>query len=165
MSVTSLATVADRVTYQLARAIGVFALIGFLVHICLDVTVRAIFGLSWRSTLDFTAYWYMPVLIFAGFAVAEHAREHMEVNILTERLTRGARHALEPLAVGCMVTFAVLVSWYGLEGALEDMELRESGVISGLPLWPLRFMVPFGATLLLIQAVCSYILRRTDSDD
>ncbi|QBX55945.1 TRAP transporter small permease [Nocardioides seonyuensis] len=160
MSLVRITTVVDRMTYELARAIGVVAMLGFIVHISVDVFVRATAGQSWRSTLDFTAFWYMPLLVFAGFAVAEHAREHMEVNILTARLTRGAQDALEPLALICMTTFAALVAWYGLEGAREDMELGKAGVISDLPLWPLRFMVPVGAGLLIVQVLCSHVLRR-----
>lgn len=160
MSITRVATVADRVTYELARAIGVVAILGFVIHISLDVAVRSSLGTSWRSTLDFVAYWYMPLLVFAGFAVAEHAREHMEVNLLTARLSLVAQRALEPLALVCMVVFAALIAWYGLEGALEDQASGKSGLVSGLPLWPLRFMVPIGAALLIVQVMCSHALGR-----
>ncbi|MGB0086782.1 MAG: TRAP transporter small permease subunit [Rhodomicrobiaceae bacterium] len=49
--------------------------------------------------------------------------------------------------------------WYGIPYALTSFQIREVTIYSprGLPIWPLKMLIPIGALLMLIQGVAELI--------
>lgn len=128
----------------LVNGIGALAVAVMAVHICVDVVLRYLFNAPGGDTLAVTTYYYMIGIAFMGMLAAEERRDHIQVTVLADRLSPAGRMATSLFASGLTLLLLAAFTWYGLETALENMEQREVAGATELPVWPARFLVPFG---------------------
>ncbi|MFZ5555734.1 MAG: TRAP transporter small permease [Pseudomonadota bacterium] len=96
----------------------------------------------------------MVVVVFLGIPLAQARRNHIRVELPVRHLPpaacRGlefAQHALSALLFG-------LVAWFGWQAGLHSFRVGEfaAGLIN-YPIWPARFTLAFGATLMTVQCL------------
>lgn len=96
----------------------------------------------------------MVVVVFLGIPLAQARRNHIRVELLVRLLPPWARrgfdfvqHALSALLFG-------LVAWFGWQAGLHSFRVGEfaAGLIN-YPIWPARFALAFGATLMTVQCL------------
>jgi TRAP-type C4-dicarboxylate transport system permease small subunit len=90
--------------------------------------------------------------------VAEGA--HISIPYLAERLSPGARRALDLFNAALMILFAALCVWWGMRAALRVMNLPT--IALGLPTGILYLVLPLGMALTILR-LCVHVrtlLRR-----
>jgi TRAP-type C4-dicarboxylate transport system permease small subunit len=130
---------------------GVLAIIVMMFHIVGNALARTFWNSPLENTLEITEFWYMPILGLLGIVVAEARKQHIIVDIVYVYFPRIAQRGIYVLI--CVVTAVLMVAfaWYGLEAAQHSHEIRRTGGVTGLPIWPVYYLVPVSFLALVIQ--------------
>lgn len=149
-------SVAERVVARLSDLFGYLggtAVALLMVHVVIDVTGRMFLNTPAPATLEVSQYWYMPLLVFCGLPLAARVHEHISAPIVFDRVSPKVQ--LEFTLIGSVITVAMLLAmaWFGLEEAMTLMRQGATGIASGIPIWPVRFIVPLATSLFAAQVV------------
>ncbi|HMW16759.1 MAG TPA: TRAP transporter small permease subunit [Accumulibacter sp.] len=139
-----------------------------IIWLVLLVTLIAAGNALMRYTVNYSSnafleiQWYLFSTIFlfgAGYTLMRN--EHVRIDLIAGRLSRRAQTWIDifgilffllPMAVTVMY-----LSWPIFVLAWQNNE--QSSNAGGLPLWPVRLVVPIGFFLLVIQAISELIKR------
>lgn len=151
---------APSVLERITNAAGIFGGIGILLllfHVVADVTSRHAFNRPLYGTLEISQYWYMPMIVFLGLAMAERTDQHISAPIVYDRLR--PRLQLEFAAIATVLSVLLLVgfAWFGFEEAVTLMNQGAAGIVSQVPIWPTRFLVPLGSLLFALEIIAKFI--------
>lgn len=146
-----------RVGRRVLEGLAIVGVAAMILHTAVDVSRREFFGGSAAGTIEYVTNYYLIGVAFLGLVVAQKQREHIEVNVLFDRLPQLSRRGVFLVMNLIAVAFVLALAWYGWQSAAENMQQGEhSGVVS-LLIWPSRFLVPIGcvayAILLSADAV------------
>ena len=164
------ARIVDELNARVARAVGWLVLIMSLVSAGNAVSRKA-FNLSSNAFLE--AQWYLYAAVFLLAAGATLQRNgHVRIDLITARLSLRTRLRLEIIGtVFLLVPFVSLVLHYSWPYFLDALANREVSLnAGGLPVWPVKLLIPAGFALLLLQGAAQAIkataaLRGQLSDD
>lgn len=139
--------------------IGMIAIVAMVIHILAEVIGRSFFNHPIPGTLDYVTYYYMVIVSFVGMYMGQRRREHVSVTMVIDRLGIRARLILTVLGNLLTAVLLGLFVWLGAENALHQMALGEySGAgVSGVIIWPARFIVPITLGMFLITLVAQTI--------
>ena len=125
------------------------AIVLLMSHVLLNVLMRYGFNAPVRGTNEIVAAWYMPVIAFSGFILAQYFDRHISANIVFDQLP--LRVQREVVIGGLLLCVAVcgLFAFFTLEEATHSFSINRR-VITGsqsLIVWPATFAAPiaFGA--------------------
>ncbi len=139
-----------------------------IIWLVLIVTLIAAGNALMRYTINYSSnafleiQWYLFSAIFlfgAGYTLLRN--EHVRIDLVAGRLSKRAQTWIDifgiiffllPMAVTVMY-----LSWPIFVLAWQNHELSSNA--GGLPLWPVRLLVPIGFFLLVIQSVSELIKR------
>ena len=139
-----------------------------IIWLVLIVTLIAAGNALMRYTINYSSnafleiQWYLFSAIFlfgAGYTLLRN--EHVRIDLVTGRLSKRAQTWIDIFGiVFFLLPKAVTVmylSWSIFVLAWQSHE--QSSNAGGLPLWPVRLLVPIGFFLLVIQSVSELIKR------
>jgi len=138
--------------------IGVSFLIIFLMlAIPFEVVMRYIFKNPTEWSLEITQYILCALIAFGG-AFTLRVQGHVNVDILYGRFNMKTRSLVNVFTYLILFFYLVLLIWKSGAVAARSMAWGEtSSSAFNPPIWPVKFFIPIGAALLLLQAVVSYI--------
>src|SRR5699024_1779201 len=144
----------DKILMRLTNFFGVLGGIGIvmlMLHVVLDVSLRFLLNKPIQGTLEFSQFWYMPIIVFLGLAIAERTDQHISAPIVYDRLS--PRLKIELTIVSTVLSVALLIgfAWYGYQEALTHLQQRSAGIVSEVPIWPARFLVPIGCVMFALE--------------
>jgi TRAP-type C4-dicarboxylate transport system permease small subunit len=130
---------------------GILTIFIMMLHVVANALGRAFWNSPLENTLEMTEFWYMPVLGLLGIVVAEARKQHIIVDIVYVYFPRIAQRCI--YVVICVVTAVLMAAfaWYGLEAAQYSHEIRRTGGVTGLEIWPVYYLVPVSFLALVIQ--------------
>jgi len=134
---------------QAGGLLGGLAITLMMVHVTVDVVARKLFGAPLPGTLAIVTYYYMVLIAFAPLAAVERVRGHIGIGAI-EFVPVLVRHQAW---ISLVTGFAMaLLAWRGWVGAVRDWTIGAVQVQGNavVPVWPARFLVPFGAGLMAI---------------
>lgn len=132
------------------------ACLAMMLHVIADVVGRTFFNRPLPGTLEITQYWWMMAIVFGAFGYAQVRGDHIRATIVPELMGPRGQRGAEILAVALLAVLGVFVAYYGWHAALASREIREvSNSSPPVPIWPLVFLVPFGAISLTLQCIAS----------
>jgi C4-dicarboxylate transporter, DctQ subunit len=126
-----------------------------------SVVFRYLFSTPIRGVDEATGYFVVAIVAF-GAADALRRGDHIGIDILTERLSAGARRVLDRIGLVFVVGFALVLLWTAWHtvsfswsfGLYSNQALR-------MPMWiPQSALIP-GAILLALVALAKLIERRS----
>ncbi len=135
--------------------LGTFCIIALISLVFIDVLARNIFNKPIPGVMEVTEHWLMVPMAFVGIWWAGLKNEHVRVTILTEVLGSKSRLVAELIVGVCAVMFLLLMSWIGLEVAIESYQDGEYAGAFKIITWPVRFVAAFG----LFSFACVIALR------
>jgi TRAP-type mannitol/chloroaromatic compound transport system permease small subunit len=165
----------NRVIYaidELSRTVGhafAWCLVILTIGTTYEVFVRYVLNEPTSWAFDFSYLMYGAMFYMAG-AYTLSRGGHVRADMFF-RLWRPRTQAMVELVLYVIFFFpgvlALVLSGWGY--GFESMRIRESSVNSpaGVPIWPLKMLIPFGAGLLALQGVaevlrCLLCLRTGD---
>lgn len=100
------------------------------------------------------AVYLLIALAFFGLAPTDRAGEHIQIDVLTKRLSGRVRTRLQVLTAGAVAIFASIAVWGGWEMVAQSLKFgRRSLTLLAVPVWIPQLALPLGMTLLVIAMV------------
>ncbi|MEJ2739978.1 MAG: TRAP transporter small permease [Dehalococcoidia bacterium] len=122
----------------------------FMFMVVSDVTGRFLFSKPVPATTEIGST-VLAFVIFMGLAMTMANKQHVRVEILTNRLPRRWQFWMELFAL--VLCFAVVFTmvWYGLPFLIASIKIREAYPTWGVPLYLAKAALFFGTLLFAIQ--------------
>jgi TRAP-type mannitol/chloroaromatic compound transport system permease small subunit len=149
----------DRVNAWIGRAVMWLILAAILVSAA-NATVRKVFDISSNAWLELQWYLFGAAFLFAA-AYTLQRNEHIRIDIVSNHLPKGLRHAIEILGhLGMLIPFCLLMLWETWPNVLQSYEIGEtSSNYGGLLIWPGKSFIMVGFALLFVQGISELIKR------
>jgi len=147
---------------QLSRSVGhafAWCIVILTLGTCYEVFVRYVLNAPTAWAFDMSYLMYGAVFFMAGaytLSRGGHVRADMFYRLWRPRTQAAVELVLYILFFFPGVTALVISGWqYGF----DSMKIFESSVNSpaGVPIWPLKMLIPFGAGLLVLQGVAEVL--------
>ena len=160
---TRIVAAIDALSRAIGRAVSllIFAMIAI---IAVEVVSRYFFNRPTAWVQDFSG-WLQVAYVFLGAAFALQRGYLIRVDVVYGRLSPRTQAVIDlTFSTVLFACFATVIIWKGLEFALASYRMGEvsaSGVWGG-PVWPAKFLVPIGMTLLALAwlaQICRAALR------
>lgn len=121
---------------------------------------RKAFDLSSNAFLELQWYLFGATYLFAA-AYTLQRNEHIRIDIISNHLPRGVRHAIELFGHVCMLLpFCALMVWETWPNMMESYRIGEgSSNYGGLIVWPAKACIVIGFVLLFFQGISELIKR------
>ena len=117
---------------------------------------------DWSSNAWLELQWYLfgaAFMLAAAYTLQRN--EHIRIDIVSSRLPRSARHAIELVGhVLMLLPFCALMVWESWPDMVESYSIGEnSSNYGGLIVWPAKAFIVAGFALLFIQGISELIKR------
>lgn len=126
--------------------IGVAVMGVMVLHITVDVVARYFFDLALPGTIAFVSNYYMVAVTFLPLVIAEQMRQHIEVEVLAQKLPEALQCALRVLVWLIALGIFTLLGWESSREAMRawrtEMFIVEHSV--RIDTWISYFMLPAG---------------------
>jgi len=143
------------IVHRALLVLGCVMTVILVAQIFVHAMARWLFNHPFIATTDLVRSWWMPILCFVGFVVAEQTREHISVDLAKQLVTQGGRRLLGGVRGLATVVFVGVAGYFGLVEALELRERGEYASTSNVSTWPPTFVVPIALALLGAIAMAS----------
>ncbi len=150
-----LATI-DKLNDQVGKLVSflVIAMIGVMVY---EVVARYVFNSPTVWAYETVTFLLGAYAILGGAYVLRHGA-HVNIDILSARLSPRKRAILDVITSTFFFLFCVVLLWKGAEWAARSVSLSETTWSSWAPpVYPIKILIPVGAFLLLIQGLAKFI--------
>jgi TRAP-type mannitol/chloroaromatic compound transport system permease small subunit len=149
----------DRISWFFGVIAAVLVLLSCLISAGNAVS-RYAFNISSNAWLEIQ--WQMFAGIFLlGAAQVLKLNEHVRVDILYMGRSQRAKLWIDVFGIiFFLIPVTVMMIWMGeffFQDSFDDMEISSSA--GGLPVWPVKALLPFGFFLLLLQGIAELIKR------
>lgn len=148
----------DRLSAGVGKAFG-WCIVVMTIGTCYEVLMRYILRAPTDWAFDMSYCMYGALFMMAGaYTVSRngHVRGDVLFRLWPYRMQAGIELTL--LLIFYFPAFGALL-YYGFPYARTSFLIREVTIYSptGLPIWPLKALIPLGATFMLIQGVAEVI--------
>ncbi len=113
----------------------------------------------------------MVVTVFLAVSFAQHKRRHIRVEVLVKLLPASLQKVADVIQFALSAAVFIMIAWFTWPAAIHAFNVGEyaPGLIK-FPLWPARFVLAFGATLMTVQCLFDMLgvvfkSFRVDPDD
>lgn len=155
----ALSRLIDRASATIGRSVAWLIVVAAVISAA-NAVVRKAFGWSANSLLE--VQWWLFALVFllaAPWTLA--VNEHIRIDIINCRLSAAARnriellgHTLFLLPMAAMIVYTSVIFF-----ATSFAQNEQSPNAGGLPLWPIKALIPVAFALLFAQGVSELIKR------
>ena len=127
--------------------VGACFLIPLMLITAADVVGRDVFDHPIPGVIELSQY-LLAVSILLGLAYTQQIKGHVEVSMLTSRLSAGARLILRLFGILVSLFLFVLLAWQGLVVGLEEKTVSD---MLRVPQYPFRLLVAVAAFLTFLE--------------
>ena len=113
----------------------------------------------------------MVVTVFLAVSFAQYKRRHIRVEVLVKLLPTPLQKVADVIQFALSAAVFIMIAWFTWPAAIHAFNVGEyaPGLIK-FPLWPARFVLAFGATLMTVQCLFDMLgvvfkSFRVDPDD
>lgn len=146
-------------------AMAALALIIMMCHIVLNAILRFGFNSPVTGTNEVVEYWYLPFVALAGIPAAQLNKEHIIVNIITERFSLLTAKLFAIFILSLALIFSLSVTWFGFQVAQNQASINATGGVINIIVWPAYFIVPIMFGLLSIVLLMEMLQLRDAQDN
>jgi TRAP-type mannitol/chloroaromatic compound transport system permease small subunit len=149
----------DRVTALIGRLVMWLILAAILVSAG-NATSRKVFDISSNAWLELQWYLFGAAYLLAA-AYTLQRNEHIRIDIISNHLPKGVRHAIEIFGhLFMLMPLCALMVWETWPNMMESYNIGEnSSNYGGLIVWPAKAFIVAGFALLFLQGISELIKR------
>lgn len=138
-------------------ALSAATLLAMTLIVGIEVTSRYVFNRPTIWAWDVNVQ-LMMMLLMLGMAEAYRRDVHVRVDVVTSHLSPRQRAWIEVALAPVFFFVTVLLVWSCWEYFLDSYQRREdASTIFAPPLWPIKFTLPLGGALLLLQGLVKLV--------
>jgi TRAP-type C4-dicarboxylate transport system permease small subunit len=142
---------------RLAGALGSVATVLCLALVCYAVAMRYLLGQPQPWT-DKVSGWLVVALVMLAAPEAQRRFEHIGVDIAVSRVGPRLARAMHLLGVVSVAAVAAVLLVAGWETVAFSRMIGLMSDLEGVPIWWVQALLPLGAALLLVVALCQAVL-------
>lgn len=155
----ALSRLIDALNERVGRVVAWLVLVTVLVSAG-NATLRYTYSLSSNAWLEIQWYLFSAIfLLGAGYTLKRN--EHVRIDIVSGRLSKRGQAWIEIIGgllfLLPMAAIILYLSWPVFVQSYVGNEISSDA--GGLIRWPVKFMIPFGFALLLLQGLAEIIKR------
>ena len=106
------------------------------------------------------------VFILIGVSYTLLNKKHIRVEILYDHFPAWMRRVSRVITLICFLTFIGILTWQGVVMARISIMLKETtSLISWIPIYPFKILLPIAASLFLIQGLAFYLRAKNQSKE
>lgn len=131
----------------------------------LDIIGTNLFALPVPAAFEFVAT-MMVVVVFFAVSLAQARRAHIRVEVLYGFMPRPLQYLADVLQYLLNAFLYGLIAYFGWKSGMLSFAQGEyaSGIIN-FPIWPARFALCFGATLMTVQCLYDLVSHMAGWED
>ncbi|MGW8814407.1 TRAP transporter small permease subunit [Gordonia terrae] len=139
------------VTNGLAAIAGAAVLL-LMLNITADVALRVFTGQPLDGTNALVSTIWMPLIVFLGLGFAQARNEHIRVTLVSDRLSPALLSiaSVSTLLVAMAVTAVLIYASFNEAARSFEISQTTTGILA-LPVWPMKFVMLVGFTVLFLQ--------------
>ncbi|RUR43598.1 TRAP transporter small permease [Vreelandella populi] len=137
-----------------------------LLQVMVDLVLRYVFDSPIRLSTEIVAYYYLVALVFLPLLAVEYHDHHIATDLFFSHFPRGLQESCLILGSIMSIALYLCLAWFSLDAAIDATQKRE--VIMGarlLPIWPMRWLLPFAFLMASFGAVLTMIRRITEGPE
>lgn len=117
-----------------------------MLHVTADVSSKLILGQPITGTLETVSLFYMVSLVFLPLSIVQRDRQQIFIELFTQKMPQRGQAFLDAFALLLTLVFCALLTWKGLETAIEKTLVRElsNNIAFQVEVWPGRWLPVFG---------------------
>jgi TRAP-type mannitol/chloroaromatic compound transport system permease small subunit len=149
----------DRVTALIGRLVMWLILVSIFVSAG-NATSRKLFDVASNASLELQ--WYLfGAAYFLAAAYTLQKNEHIRIDIVSNHLPKGLRHAVELFGhLFMLLPFCLLMVWETWPNMMMSYDIGENSAnYGGLIVWPAKAFIVAGFALLFVQGISELIKR------
>lgn len=133
-----------------------------MLHIVAHGILRYFFSSPIYGTNEIVSYWYLPIVVLLGIPAAQLRDEHINVTLVTGRLSEGTAAIFTAFGALIGLLLCVGFAWFGLTEALGNAAMGTTAGVTSVISYPVYFLVPlvFGLLGILYLSAMVKNLRR-----
>ncbi len=137
--------------------IGCFLLAALGVLVPFEVLMRYVFNSPTMWSMELTQYMFLAIIAIGGGYV-QQCGWHVNVDIVYERFGIRKKAIANIFTFLFLFVFLYVTFKYTVMDALSSLSMRETSATGwNPPIYPIKFIVPLGALLLLLQCIAGFI--------
>lgn len=123
----------------------------------LDIIGTNMFGWPVPAAFEFMAT-MMVVVVFFALSLAQARKAHLRVEVIYNLMPAMVQYVLDILQYAVTAAFFGLIAYFGWKAAALGFSQGEyaSGIVN-FPIWPARFALAFGASMMTLQCLIDLI--------
>jgi len=136
--------------------IGAVAVFVMMAVVVIDVVLRAGFSMGVLGNIEIIAT-MLIIAFFAGYAYAETKGQHIQVDVLVQRLPATAGKIIITSGYLLTIGITIIISWRYM---VQGMAYKAGSVVTGLlgiPEWPFLMLAAFFMALFALALVVSFL--------
>lgn len=140
------------------------AILGMMLLVVLDVTLKYLMSQPIPGTLEMVSYYGMAACAFLPFAYVQRSGQHIAMTLVVDRLPHRARERWGVAVNLLCAAYLLLFAWASGVEAVDATAISEStsAIIFEILIWPARWCVPV-ATATMALAMILQALRPSQS--
>ena len=146
----------DRISEYIA-VLNSYLIFVLMLLVPFEVTMRYVFRSPTIWSSEITQYILCALIAFGG-AFTACADKHVNVDIVYGLFRPRAKAVINLFTYLVLFFFLILLIWKSWGVAARSLAWGETSSSSfNPPVWPIKFFIPIGAILLLLQAIVTYM--------
>jgi TRAP-type transport system small permease protein len=135
----------------LSAGLAASIILALMVLVVSDVLGRKLFNAPVQGTIEIASL-TLPAIVFLTMSYIQSMREHVTIDIFTERLSRTTQQLLDIFGLGVAVSLMVIVIFKTTGSAWTSTRNGEftMGIVQ-VPVWPARILVAYGSGLFFLR--------------
>lgn len=133
---------ATKRSIQFLEYIAATVLVAMSLHIVVNALGRRLLRTPVEGTTEYIKFWYMPILVLVGILAAQYAHEHISARIFFDKLSLKGQFIVDFFNYLLMGSISILFAYFGAVEAFSSVEIRETGGIVAIPIWPIKLILP-----------------------
>lgn len=123
----------------------------------LDIIGTNVFAWPIPATFEFMTT-MMVVVVFFALSLAQARKAHLRVEVIYQHMPRAVQFLVDIFQYAMTAVFFALIAYFGwLAAGLGFAQGEYASGIVNFPIWPARFAMAIGATLMTIQCLIDLV--------
>lgn len=148
-----------QVLFEVPAVIVTFAI---MLHTAANAILRTFANEPIPETLAIVQYWYLPIVAFLGFIVAQYRGQHIATDLVYQMLPNAVRPYVLAFVMGACSLLSLGFTWFSWPEAQHAMEIHKTAGVSDVPSWPTYYLPVLafaGLTVLFAVAAVRSVTR------
>lgn len=147
------------------EGVAALAILLMVLHTVANALMRTWFNSPLTGANEYAASWYLPVVAFVGFVLAQDRGKHIDVDLIVTNLRGRRRQLAAKLAQLTTAAVMALLAWGTWTEAVHSFDIGLTSGVMGVVVWPFVFLAPAAFAALTVQLVLRAFMRVRTTDD